>query len=61
MYGYILIDKDSHIVHARSQASYEDTLDAQLLAIHRGLTYIPLGLRDLVDELSKVEIYEEVK
>lgn len=61
MYGYILVNQNNHIEYARSQASYENTLDAQLLAIHRGWTYIPLGLRDLVDELSKVEIYEEVK
>lgn len=57
-YGYILIDQDTHIVQARSQATYEDTLDAQLLAVMRGLIYIPLSLGQLVDELSKVEIYE---
>lgn len=57
-YGYILIDQGSHIVQARSQATYEDTLDAQLLAIMRGWVYIPLSLGQLVDELSKVEIYE---
>lgn len=57
-YGYILVNQEMHIEQARSQCSYEDTLDAQLLAIMRGWVYIPLSLGQLVDELSKVEIYE---
>lgn len=57
-FGYILVDKQMHIEEARSQASYEDTLDAQLKAVLRGWVYVPLGLGELIDELSRAEIYE---
>ena len=58
MYGYILVNQNNHIEQARSQATYEQCMDAQILAAYRGWTYVPLGLRELIDELSKVEIYE---
>ena len=57
-YGYILLNPEMHIEEARSQATYEDALDAQLKAVLRGWVYVPLGLGELIDELSRAEIYE---
>lgn len=57
-YGFILIDEKMHIQKARSQCSYEDTLDAQLIAARYNWVYVPLGMGELIDELSKMEIYE---
>ena len=56
-YGFVLLDSSMHIVEAKAQATYEDTLDGKLQAATQGLVYVPLNLVELVDELSKVEIY----
>ncbi len=58
IYGYILLDQEMHIVDARAQTTYENTLDAKLRSVNEDLVYVPLNLAELVDELSKVEIYE---
>ena len=58
-YGFILVDKDSHIVKVHSSATYEQTLDGKLDAVNKGLTYVPLNLMNLIDELSKSEIYQD--
>ena len=58
-YGYILVNPETHIEQARSQATYEETLDAKLLAVRRGWTYVPLGLRELIDELSNADVFKE--
>ena len=57
-YGYILLDQEMHIIEARAQATYEDTLDGKLRAVYEDLVYVPLNLVELVDELSQVKIYE---
>lgn len=58
IYGYILLNQEMHIIEARAQATYENTLDAKLRSVNEDLVYVPLNLAELVDELSKVEIYE---
>ena len=57
-YGFMVLDEESHIRESKSHGSYEDTLDAKLLANENNWTYVPIDLGSLVDELSKISIYE---
>lgn len=58
IYGYILLDDEMRIQETRSQAIYEDTLDAKLLAAINNWTYVPLSIVELIEELSQVKIFE---
>ena len=57
-FGFMLLDADSRIQKAYSSATYEQTLDGKLKAVQSGWTYVPLNLMNLIEELSKSEIYE---
>ena len=53
-YGYMLVNPDVGIEHARSQATYEETLNGKLLAVEHNWTYVPLGVGEMIDQIESM-------